>query len=850
MQRNKQIYLWFSILFIVFFIPTSFLQAAGLIDVDFKNADIRDVLRALASQEGVNLYIDNEVTGNVTISLNKVTFTEALTIITQNNNLTFTKTDNVYQIKPIDDSFLKVEYSDSQLTVEAKNIKLATLLETISQKSGVSLVPAPELQEKVSIVITPSPVNDAIEAVLTQTNCMGEKIGKLTYIRKKSTQSYSFTVNYQAGLLTVDAKNIPLPVLCRTITEKTGASIVPDQNVTQNVTIFFQNLNLPDSLNVLCETNSLTLFKDGEAWRIARQTGAFRVRLKDNQLSVDADGIEVSLLVKEIARQAGLNILLDREVRGNITAHFQNLPFYQGLSMMLENQGLILEKQPNYYFVRTNTNQNKNIRIVYDPETQNFDLDIQSAPLNQILNEMSRRANLSIVIMAQVNWTVNNVRIQKLTFTQAMEYLFKGTIFTYKLIDNIYVIGDGLTVRPENSDFAVVKIYPLKYVKADQFLNTLPPVFPKQNIIQIAEKNALVVSGPNSLHTLFSDYLGQVDVASIEDRTEVIKINYLKAEDVLKLIPPSIPKTDLIILKEANALVVTGPQNLLTQVKSYIEKIDQVNPLIVFDILVVQVSDSKGFTWNAPSGTIKLSNGKNLNINPGSGGISLTEPSTVSSSTGENDDKVLASITSLVRDGKARIVANPTITTLNGYPANFNVSTKWSYTVPTEKQSTGDTTTVINETVKTYDTGVYITITPWVSANNQITMEIKPKVSEFGDAPSGSILPSTSERSTETTVRVNDGETIIISGLKNSRKQKTISKVPVLGHIPVIGYLFKNVSDTETQDEFVIVITPKLIYEKPGKPTENPMLDKFSPATKIEIEPGLVTDEERKKLKK
>lgn len=844
-NKNKPFFrvFFFKILFILFFIPVTMIHAAGLIDLDFKNADIRDVLRALASQEGINIYIDNEVSGNVTISLNKVTFIDALNIITKNNNLTYTKTDNVYHIQPIDDSFLQVDYADGLLAVESRKIKLTTLFETISQKSGVSLVPAPELQEKVTILISQAPVDDVIEAILTQTNCMGEKIGKVTYIRKKSTQSYSFTVNYQDNLLTVDAKNIPLPVLCRTITEKTGVSIIPDQNVTQNVTIFFQNLNLADSLNMLCETNSLLLHKEGDAWRITRQTGAFRVKLKDNLLSVDADGIEISILVKEVARQAGINIVLDRDVRGSITAHFQNMPFSQGLSLMLENQGLILEKQPNYYFIRTNTNQNKNIRIVYDPDAKLFDLDIQSAPLNLVLYEMARRANYNIVILAQVNWTVNNIRIQKQSFTQAMDFLFKGTIFTYKLIDNTYVIGDGMIVRPENSEFATVKIYPLKFMKADQLLNTLPPIFPRQNIIQIPEKNALVVSGPTSLHTMFADYLSQIDIASIEDRTEVIRINYLKAEDVLKLIPPSIPKNDLIVLKEANAIVVTGPQNLITQVKSYIEKIDQVNPLIVFDIMVVQISDSKSINWNAPSGEVTY-NGQKLNLEPGNGSISILDSPNISTN-GFN-----AALTALIRNGKAKVVANPTITTLNGYPANFNVSTKWSYTVPTETKTTGDNTTVTNETVKTYDTGVYVTITPWVSANNQITMEIKPKVSEFGDAPHGSILPSTSERSTETTVRVNNGETIIISGLKNTRKQKTVSRIPVLGHIPIIGYLFKNVSNTETQDEFVIVITPKLVYGEPDKPIENPTLEKFAPDTRVEIDPDSLTDKEKKKLKK
>ncbi len=839
------------LLLVLLFIPIAKGLAVGSVfDLDFKNADIRDVLRSLASQEGVSIYVDNDISGKVTLSLNKITFTEALTIITKNNSLTYTKTDNVYYIRPIEDPVLNVQYTNGKLYLEARRIKLATVLETVSQKSGANLVPAPELQDKVTIVIGPAPLEDAINAIMSQTNCIGETIGQVTMVRKKSTVQYSFTVNYQDKLLTIDARDIPLPVLCRGITEKTGVSIVPDQSLNQNITIFFQNLSIPDSLAVLCEPNGLIFFKEGDAWRIARQNGTYRIRFKDNLLTVDADGIDISVLAKEIARQSGINIMLDRDVRGNVTAHFQNLPLFQGLSMILENQGWSIEKQSDSYIIRTNTLQNKNIRIFYDPETKLFNLDVKSAPLTQILDEMARKADHNLVVLAQVNWTVNNVRLKGYNFTQVMDFLFKGTIFTYKLVDNTYLIGDGLVARPENSDFAMVKIYPIKYMKADQMLNSLPPVFPRQNVVQLPEKNALIVTGPPNVHQLFTDYLEQVDVASIEDNTEVIRIKYLKAEDVLKLIPPSIPKTDLIVLKEANAIVVRGPQNLIYQVKSYIDKIDQVNPLIVFDIQVVQISYSKGFTWSPPSGIIKLSNGKKLDIQPKDGSISLTEPTTTNNADENTSSQLVGSLKALLENGNARIVANPTITTLNGYPAKFNVSTKRSYTVTTSQTTTsGTNTTTKEDTVKTYESGLRINITPWVSANNQITMEVKPEISEFGDPAEGQNLPSTFERTTETTIRVNDGETIVISGLKNTRKEKTKSKIPILGHIPIIGLLFTNYSTKEVQDEFVIVITPTLIHDQTVAPSENYILDKYSPILKYELDPESVTEEEKKKHK-
>ncbi|MGE5604295.1 MAG: secretin and TonB N-terminal domain-containing protein, partial [Bacteroidota bacterium] len=799
--------------------------------------------------ERVSIYVDNDVSGKVTISLNNVTFIEALTILTKNNNLTFTKTDNIYYIKPLEDPVLNVQYTNGKLYLEAKRIKLSSLLETVSQKSGANLVPAPELQEKISIVIGPAPLEDAIQALLSQSNCIGEKIGEVTVVRKKTTAPYSFTVNYQDKLLTIDARDIPLPVLCRSITEKTGISIVPDQNLNLNITVFFQNLSIPDSLAVFCEPNGLIFFKEGDAWRITHKSGTYRVRFKDNLLTVDADQIDISVLAKEIARQTGINIMLDRDVRGMVSAHFQNLPLFQGLSIILENQGWIIEKQPNHYIIRNDTTQNKNIRVFYNPETKLFNIDVKNAPLTQILDEMARKADLNLVVLSQVNWTVNNIRLQGYSFTQVMDFLFKGTIFTYQFIDNTYLVGDGLIVRPENSSFATVKIYPIKYMKSEQMLNSLPPVFPRANFIQIPEKNALVVTGPEAIHKLFTDYLAQIDIATIEDMTEVIKIKHLKAEDVLKLIPPSIPKTDLIVLKEANAIVVRGPQNLIHQVQSYIDKIDQVNPLIVFDINVVQISNSKGFSWNPPSGVFKLDDGKKLDFNSKEGEFSLTETITnigAGAGSTETVTNLIGSLKIQLQNGNAKIVANPTITTLNGYPAKFNVSTKRNYEVITSETITTDGAKDTDTAVKTYESGLKISITPWVSANNQITMEIKPEISEFGDPAEGSSLPSTFERSSETTIRVNDAQTIVISGLKNTRKEKTVSKVPILGHIPIIGLFFTHSSTKDVQDEFVIVITPTLVFDQS---VPKRILEDYNPTLKFEIDPDSVTEEEKKKHK-
>lgn len=843
--KSVRFWLFLGIFFI--FIGSVVGAPAKLIDLDFKNADIKDVLRALADQEGVSFMIDPDVTGSVTIHLTKVTFTEALNILAKNYGLQVAKENGIYHVTKLE--LIRVEYAGGLLSVEAKEARLRVLIERIAAACGVSLVTASDISERVTLAFQKTTFEDGLKVILTHTNCYEEKVGTVYFIKKRPSDK-AFSVIYRNNLLSVDAQNIPLTALAREITAKSGISVVPDQNLNANISIFFQDLTMKDALNVLCETNSLQPINDGAVWRIIRKSGSYRIRVVNNQLSVDVDNADIVTVLNEIGRQSGVNILIARDVQGPITAHFQNLPFYQGLMAMLETRGLVLEKQQNYYYVRSNPANLQNLRISYDPTTKLYDLEIQSSPLTNVINELARKAGVNVVVLSQVNWTLNNIRLQKVSFDEALDFMLKGTIFTWKITDGTYLIGDGLIIRPENADFAVVKLYPIRFIKADQLINTLPPIFPRQDFVILQEKNAIIVTAPPMVHDLFAKYLNQVDIESVDNRTEVIRIKNLKAEDVLKLIPPSIPKTDIIVIKESNALAVTGPQNLINQVKQYIEKIDQVNPMIVFDILVIQISDSKGLTWTPPSGSFKLQNGNEVTIGTGDPTVTIVKPGTPAKDA-EVPDKLMGTLTALLQNGKAKILANPTISTLNGYQVSFNVSTKWSFTVPTETVTVDSKTTTQNETVKTYESGLNVSILPWVSANNQITMEIKPKISEFGEAPKGSFLPSTSERSTETTIRINNKETIIISGLRNTRKQKSVSKVPLLGDIPLLGNLFKRVNESETQDEFIIFITPYLVYDDVTRAEANKkILDRFNPEVRQTAHPEEKVEPEKKQKQK
>ncbi|MDX6770449.1 MAG: type IV pilus secretin PilQ [Elusimicrobiota bacterium] len=170
-----------------------------------------------------------------------------------------------------------------------------------------------------------------------------------------------------------------------------------------------------------------------------------------------------------------------------------------------------------------------------------------------------------------------------------------------------------------------------------------------------------------------------------------------------------------------------------------------------------------------------------------------------------------ATLTAAASQGKAKVLSDPKIATLNNQPATINVTTQIPY-VTSNVASTG----VQTQTVSYVTTGIQMAVTPSINSDGRILLEINPRVSQPSVSASGSTLtgaPAVDSRDAKTTVLVRDGETIVIGGLINDSFQDTIAKIPLLGDIPILGWLFKKKTKTRVRNELLIFVTTRLMPE-------------------------------------
>jgi type II secretory pathway component GspD/PulD (secretin) len=158
-------------------------------------------------------------------------------------------------------------------------------------------------------------------------------------------------------------------------------------------------------------------------------------------------------------------------------------------------------------------------------------------------------------------------------------------------------------------------------------------------------------------------------------------------------------------------------------------------------------------------------------------------------------------------EGKARILSRSQLATLNNRQAEIHIGDVIPYTVSGVSSAGAVEVTVEREKV-----GVTVSVTPRATGDGHITVLVEPNVSSIvGWKGPNEEIPWTKERRTSTQVRVRDGQTFIIAGLLNEDTSTEDIKVPFLGDIPIIGYLFKHVKNSVKTSDLIIKITPTII---------------------------------------
>jgi len=301
--------------------------------------------------------------------------------------------------------------------------------------------------------------------------------------------------------------------------------------------------------------------------------------------------------------------------------------------------------------------------------------------------------------------------------------------------------------------------------------------------------------------------------------TVAIPLKYLTASETSELLQKAISsKGDIRINEATNSLVITDFPASVEKVKTVLKDIDVAPVQVLIEAKLVDITEKDyqnfGVTYTLdykPAGDIKgLFDRKTGYQEELAGSQTMAGPSSTLSG-GQLKITTLTfkglsgtvTLDALIQDQKAHLLASPSIATLSGKEARIIIGERYPYKEKTQ------TTTGTTETTKFVDIGTTLRVTPQVSPDGYITMYVHPEVSSLTSSLDAG--PRIATREADATIRVRDGETIIIGGLIKRQDDRVKGRIPIIGHIPILGWFFTKASSDLTSTELVVFITPRII---------------------------------------
>lgn len=191
----------------------------------------------------------------------------------------------------------------------------------------------------------------------------------------------------------------------------------------------------------------------------------------------------------------------------------------------------------------------------------------------------------------------------------------------------------------------------------------------------------------------------------------------------------------------------------------------------------------------------------------------------------EGEDKVESMIHAAMTDGVLHILAEPNVVAASGEEASF--LSGGEIPVPIASSGSQGGTTI---TIEWKEFGVKVKFLPTIVDSNLVNLHVAPEVSNLdftnGIEISGFKIPAIRARRAETTVELRDRETLVIGGLIMQDERKVRTRIPLLGHLPLLGYLFSDVQNVKDENELVLVVTPHIVRAlPPGTEVPLPSMD-------------------------
>ncbi len=460
---------------------------------------------------------------------------------------------------------------------------------------------------------------------------------------------------------------------------------------------------------------------------------------------------------------------------------------------------------------------------------------LQPLPVAGVVELLANKAGISIVIDNRVEGTTK-FTVKGVTVGEAMEIIMAANDLAYELKGDILTVMRDLEYAQLHGekfyDRKRMKLIDLKFAKPSRLVAMLEGVKSKigSAVADDLTGTLILIDTPEKIREM-EEIIKKAEIPTVvremPTETRAFVLQYADVDEIA----PQVEKALTLAKQEAGAsmqsdkrtrtLLVTALPHDLAKVATLIAEFDKPSKEVFIEAKIVQVNLTDdfrlGIDWQHVLTTVESRQRLNTHVNPPivglRGGVvapgSASGAATLTYRTILGGGDLTAIINALKSVGETKVISDPHVAVLDGEEAVIKVIREEPYA---EAQIESGTTNVIGETFRFIEVGVKLSVTPRINDEGFITVGIQPEVSTVeGQYQARFTVPIVQKSYAQTTVKVKDGETIIIAGMIEDMKGTRETRVPIIGSLPLIGALFRSETEFVQTRETIVFLTPRII---------------------------------------
>ncbi len=573
-------------------------------------------------------------------------------------------------------------------------------------------------------------------------------------------------------------------------------------------------------------------------------------------VTIDFDDVDIRVFIKFVSELTGRNFVIDDKVKAKVTVISPRKiavdEVYRVFESVLEVYGFTtIQSGDVIKIIQSQQAREKSLetRLQHEKATTDDKYVTQIISLDHASPDEMKRVLDPLISKTSV----------------ILSYPPTGMLVITDVLSNIKRLQDIIEALDVEGVGEQISYIPLKYSSATESTKTLNIIFQQRKgtfapikIVADDRTNALVIAATENDTIRVRELVNLMD-KEIPKGTGLIRVYYLqnaRAEDTAKVLtslqqqtkapvggPVTLSKSVQIVADKAtNSLIITAETADYLIIEDVVKKLDISRSMVYLEALIMEVNTAKNFklgvewqganpvsydgktgayiggvsgdkgSYNIAQG---LLSGKGLPSGLSLGVIGqMINVATVGGAV-ISFPNLAAFIQAYQSDSDIRILSTPQLLTLDNEEAEITVGKNVPY-VTRQDTTVGSTTNYSNYEYK--DVGVTLKVTPQINREGFVRLKLDQSVTKIvtqtAESQGTSILaPTTLKRTAKTTVTVRSGDTVVIGGMIEDNSDSGIYKVPLLGDIPLLGWLFKSKSSSSERNNLFIFITPHIILK-------------------------------------